>query len=158
MPALNVGDAAPPFELSADDDSTLSLAALAGDWAVVYFYPRDNTPGCTTESCAFRDNYAAFRSLDAQILGVSADSLASHVRFKTKYDLPFKLLSDPDKTMLQAWGVWAEKKNYGRTYMGIVRSTYIVDPAGKIAAAWPKVRVKGHVEAVLAELTALRAE
>lgn len=156
MTALKVGEAAPRFTLNRDGGGTFSLDEVAGKWAIVYFYPRDNTPGCTTESCGFRDNYARFTAANAEVFGVSADSVASHDRFKGKYELPFPLLSDPDKEMLTQWGVWQEKKNYGRTYMGIVRSTYIVSPDGKIAAAWTKVRVKGHVDVVLQTLESLR--
>ncbi len=156
MSALAVGDAAPEFSLEADTGSHIALSDLGGKWAIVYFYPRDNTPGCTRESCDFRDNYARFQSANAEIFGVSADSIKSHIKFKTKYEFPFALLSDPDKEMLTEWGVWAEKKNYGRTYMGIIRTTYIIDPTGKVAAAWPKVRVKGHVDDVLATLEKLQ--
>ena len=156
MSVLQVGEPAPDFSLPADDGTTVSKAWLLGKWAIVYFYPRDSTPGCTTEGCDFRDNYARFQGANAAIFGVSADSLASHSRFKAKHDFPFLLLSDTDKAMLQAWGVWQEKKNYGKTYMGIVRTTVIVDPDGKVAAVWPKVRVKGHVDAVLEKLESLQ--
>lgn len=156
--ALNVGDNAPNFTLPADDDTTVELAALRGKWVIVYFYPRDNTPGCTTEACGFRDHHDDIvGSHDATVLGVSADSLKSHARFRAKHDLPFLLLSDPEHGMMEAWGVWAEKKNYGRTYMGIVRSTFIIDPKGVVAAAWTKVRVKNHVDTVIARLAELQA-
>ena len=154
--ALSVGDAAPDFDLPTDGGGRLSLGDLAGKWAIVYFYPRDNTSGCTKEACGFRDHYERLRSANAEVVGVSADSVQSHDRFKAKHELPFPLVSDPDKEMLAAWGAWGEKKNYGRTYMGIIRSTYIVDPEGRIAAAWPRVRVKGHVDAVLDRLEQLR--
>ena len=156
--ALNVGDIAPDFTLPADDGAEVHLADLRGQWVIVYFYPRDNTPGCTTEACAFRDQYAAFRDAkDAVILGVSADSIKSHVRFRAKHELPFRLLSDGDHEMMTAWQVWGEKKNYGRTYMGIIRSTFIINPAGEIAASWHNLRVKGHVDKVLARLIELQA-
>ena len=156
--ALCVGDIAPDFTLTADDDTTVSLSALRGSWVVVYFYPRDNTPGCTTEACDFRDRYDDLRgSADAQVFGVSADSLKSHARFSAKLGLPFRLLSDPDHTMMEAWQVWGEKKNYGKTYMGIIRSTFIIDPAGTIAAAWTNLRVKNHVDAVLTRLGELQS-
>ncbi len=156
--SLSVGDLAPAFSLPADDDSTVSLADHRGKWVVVYFYPRDNTPGCTTEACGFRDRHDELRGADqAEVFGVSGDSIKSHVRFRDKYELPFRLLSDADHSMMTAWGVWGEKKNYGRTYMGVIRSTFIVDPAGVIAAAWTKVRVKGHVDAVMTRLAELQA-
>lgn len=156
MTQLNVGDPAPDFRLPTDDGSELSLADLAGRWAIIYFYPKDNTSGCTAESCDFRDQYEHFADGDCAIVGVSADSVASHARFKAKHELPFRLVSDADKEMLTAYGVWAEKKNYGRTYMGIVRSTYIIGPDGRVAAAYTKVRVRGHVQAVLDELNKLQ--
>ncbi|HAN30854.1 MAG TPA: thioredoxin-dependent thiol peroxidase [Myxococcales bacterium] len=156
--SLEVGHVAPHFTLPAGDGSEVSLADLKGQWLVIYFYPRDNTPGCTTEACDFRDNTARLSAAsNAKVFGVSGDSIASHQRFSTKYELPFLLLSDEDHTMMTAWGAWGEKKNYGRTYMGVIRSTYIVDPTGHIAAAWPKVRVKGHVTAVLETLENLQA-
>ena len=156
--ALNVGDITPDFTLPADDDTSVHLAALQGQWVVLYFYPRDNTPGCTTEACDFRDRYADLGTNgEAQVFGVSADSLKSHVRFRAKLALPFRLLSDADHSMMEAWQVWAEKKNYGKTYMGIFRSTVIVDPTGVIAAAWTKVRVKNHVDTVVARLAELQA-
>ena len=156
--SLQVGDIAPDFTLPAGDGTEVRLQDLKGQWVIVYFYPKDNTPGCTTEACDFRDNAAAFAAAsDAQVFGVSGDSVASHQRFSAKYELPFKLLSDADHSMMTAWSAWGEKKNYGRTYMGVIRSTYIVDPTGHIAAAWPKVRVKGHVTTVLETLQQLQA-
>ncbi len=156
--ALCVGDIAPDFTLTADDDTVVSLSALRGSWVVLYFYPRDNTPGCTTEACDFRDRHEDLRgSADAQVFGVSADSLQSHARFSAKLALPFRLLSDPGHTMMEAWQVWGEKKNYGKTYMGIIRSTFIIDPAGTIAAAWVNLRVKNHVDAVLTRLGELQS-
>ncbi len=152
----NVGDAAPDFTLPADNGADVKIAALRGSWVVVYFYPRDNTPGCTTEACDFRDSYTGFGDARAIVLGVSGDSLASHGRFRDKYALPFRLLSDVDHAMMTAWGAWGEKTLYGKTSMGIIRSTYLVSPDGRIAAAWPKVKVKGHVSAVLDELARLR--
>ena len=151
---LTVGDKAPEFELPVDGGETISSADLAGKPYVVYFYPKDNTPGCTTESCDFRDHYAALRSLGAQVVGVSKDSVASHDRFKAKHELPFPLVSDADGSLHEAYGAWGLKKNYGREYMGTIRSTFLVGADGHVLESWPKVRVKGHVEAVLAALDA----
>jgi len=152
-----VGDIGPDFHLPADDGSTLHLAALRGRWVIVYFYPRDNTPGCTTEACDFRDRHGDFAASDAVVLGISGDSLASHGRFRDKFQLPFQLLSDGDRAAMVAWGAWGEKTLYGKTSMGIIRSTFLVAPDGRIAAGWPKVKVKGHVDEVLATLADLRA-
>jgi peroxiredoxin Q/BCP len=149
---LQAGDAAPAFSLPADDGSTLTLAALRGKKVVLYFYPRDNTPGCTREACGFRDAYARFRRAGAVVLGVSKDSLASHGKFKEKYALPFTLLSDADTTMMQAYGAWGEKSLYGRKFMGILRTTYVIDEKGKVKAVFPRVKPDGHAEAVLAAL------
>jgi peroxiredoxin Q/BCP len=158
MATIDVGSPAPTFELPADDGNTVRLGDLAGKWVIVYFYPRDSTPGCTTEACDFRDNHIRLRDeLDAVVLGVSGDSLKSHVRFRDKHELPFRLLSDVEHDMMEQWGAWGDKKMYGRTFKGVIRSTYIVDPNGQIAAAWPKVRVKGHVDDVIATLTSLKS-
>ncbi len=156
MATMSVGSPAPPFELPADDGSTVRLGDLQGRWVIVYFYPRDSTPGCTTEACDFRDNHQNLQAeLDAVVLGVSGDSLKSHVRFRDKHQLPFRLLSDPEHGMMERWSAWGDKKMYGRTFKGVIRSTYIVDPQGCIAAVWPKVRVKGHVQDVIETLTSL---
>jgi len=133
----------------------VSLADLAGTAFVLYFYPKDMTPGCTTEACDFRDNLARLQGAGVQVFGASKDSLARHDKFIDKHALSFPLLSDPDGSLCEAWGVWQEKKNYGRTYMGIVRSTFLVDGAGVVRQTWTKVRVKGHVDKVLAAVEAL---
>ncbi len=155
MATLQVGDLAPDFALLADDGTTVQLAALRGKPVILYFYPRDDTPGCTTEACDFRDRHAAVVGHGAVVLGVSPDAPKAHVKFKTKYGLPFTLLSDPLKTTLAAYGAFGRKIMYGKDVEGVIRSTYIVDKNGKIAAAWPKVSVKGHSDAVLAELAKL---
>ncbi|CAN1557234.1 Bcp Peroxiredoxin [Rhabdaerophilaceae bacterium] len=152
---LAVGTAAPPFALPGDGGKNISLADYAGKTLVLYFYPKDDTSGCTKEANEFnalRDDFAA---CNADILGVSADSVASHVKFKKKYDLGFALASDEEKAMLQAYGVWVEKSMYGRKYMGIERTTYLIDRAGKIARVWEKVKVPGHAEDALKAAKAL---
>lgn len=133
----------------------MSSASLAGAPYVLYFYPKDNTTGCTKEACDFRDSFPAFGRVRARVLGVSPDSEASHAGFTKKYGLPFTLLSDPDKVLAKAYGVWAKKQNYGREYMGIVRSTFVVDAKGVIQKAWRGVKVNGHVDAVLDAIKAL---
>jgi len=152
---LKVGDSAPVFELEADGGVTVRSKALSGKPYVVYFYPRDNTPGCTTEACDFRDNFARLEAAGVRVLGVSKDSVKSHDGFKAKHELPFTLLSDPDKTLHGAYGAWGTKKMYGKEVEGTIRSTFLVDARGRIAAAWPSVKVKGHVEQVLAAVEAL---
>jgi len=152
---LDAGDTAPEFTLPADGGQTIASADLAGKPYVVYFYPKDNTPGCTTEACDFRDSFARVTAAGATVLGVSKDSVKSHDNFKKKHELPFTLLSDGELTLHRAYGAWGMKKMYGREFEGTIRSTFLVGPDGKIAAAWPKVRVKGHVDAVLEALEAL---
>ncbi len=153
---LEVGTKAPEFCLPNQDDVEICLRDLKGKWIVLYFYPRDNTPGCTTEACEFTEAMPAFDDMDAIILGVSADSTKKHRSFIEKKELGITLLSDEETKMMQEYGVWALKKNYGKEYMGIVRSTYIINPKGEIAEAWTKVRVKGHVEAVQTRLKELQ--
>jgi peroxiredoxin Q/BCP len=152
---LGVGDRAPSFALLDHRGESLSSDELAGKPYVVYFYPKDDTPGCTTEACGFRDTVAEFADLGVRIVGVSPDSVASHQRFVSKYGLPFTLLSDPEQALASSYGVWALKKNYGREYMGIVRSTFLVDAGGVIRKAWRSVRVNGHVAEVQAAAAAL---
>ncbi len=154
---LKIGDPAPAFSLASDDGHIVSSGSLKGQRYVLYFYPKDDTPGCTVEACEFRDSYDVFRERGAEILGVSPDDVASHGKFKSKYELPFTLLSDPDHHVATRYGAWAEKTNYGKTYMGIVRSSYLIDPDGKIARAWPKVKADGHAAAVLEALEEARA-
>ena len=150
--ALTAGDKAPSFSLLDDTGKRVSLKDFAGKSLVLYFYPKDSTPGCTQESCDFRDNLNRLKSSGAAVVGVSADSVESHRKFKEKQGLTFPLLSDPDHEALEAYGVWQEKSLYGRKFMGIVRSTFIIDGKGKISKVFPKVSVKGHVDEVLAAL------
>ncbi len=149
MPAT--GQPAPPLA-GPTQDGRFDLADHRGKHVVVYFYPKDMTPGCTTEACDFRDAEARLQAAGAVVVGVSRDSVARHQKFVDKHDLNFPLVADEDGSITEAWGVWQEKKNYGRTYMGIVRSTFVVAPDGTIAQAWENVRVKGHVDKVLATL------
>ena len=147
--SLEVGSKAPDFSCAADGDRQISLADYAGKKLVIYFYPKDDTPGCTTEAIEFTAQAGAFAATNTEIVGVSADSVEKHEKFKTKHNLGVTLLSDPDQKMLQAYGVWVEKNMYGKKYMGIERATFLVGEDGKILYIWRKVRVKGHVDAVL---------
>lgn len=149
---LPIGSTAPDFSLKADDDKTVSLSSLRGKTVVLYFYPKDATPGCTQQACDFRDNLARVKAKGALVFGVSADSVDSHRRFKEKQSINFPLLSDPDKKVLNAYKVWQEKSLYGRKFMGIVRTTYVINGQGKIAHTFPKVKVNGHADAVLSVL------
>lgn len=149
---LDIGDEAPDFSLPSDDGSTVSLKDFRGRKVVLYFYPKDSTPGCTREACDFRDNMARIQSRGAVVLGVSRDSLKSHRKFRNKYDLSFPLLSDSKEEAVTAYGVLAGKTNLGRILGLIQRSTFIIDEAGRIQKVYRKVRVKGHVEQVLADL------
>lgn len=153
---LEVGQKAPEFCLPNQDDVEICLRDLKGKWIVLYFYPKDSTPGCTTEACEFTEAMPEFGNMDAIILGVSADSTKRHRNFIEKKDLTITLLSDESTEMIQEYGVWQLKKNYGKEYMGIVRSTFIIDPKGVVQAVWDKVRVKGHVEAVKEKLKELQ--
>ena len=147
---LEVGDKAPDFDMPTDGGGRVTLGDLQGKRVVLYFYPRDDTPGCTTEACAFRDAMPDFDKLDAVIIGVSKDTVAKHDKFKAKYDLPFTLASDEDGSVCEAYGVWQLKKFMGRESMGIVRSTFLIGPDGRIQEIWRKVKVKEHADAVLA--------
>lgn len=147
---LDVGDMAPDFDMPTDGGGRVKLSDLRGKSVVLYFYPRDDTPGCTTEACAFRDATPDFDKLDAVIIGVSKDTVAKHDKFKAKYDLPFTLASDEDGSVCEAYGVWQLKKFMGRESMGIVRSTFLIGPDGRIKEIWRKVKVKDHADAVLA--------
>lgn len=149
---LKVGDKAPDFAAADETGRTVKLADFKGKSVVLYFYPKDMTPGCTTEACSFRDNYSAIKKKGAVVLGVSKDSGASHVKFKDKYDLPFPLLADEDLKVIKAYGAWGERSMYGRKFMGIIRSTVVIGPDGKVKAVFPKVKVAGHTEEVLTVL------
>ena len=151
---LEVGDRAPEFALAADDGRTYALKDLRGRRVVLYFYPRDATPGCTTEACDFRDRQPAFAGAGATVLGVSGDDLKSHARFRSKHTLSFPLLSDPDHAVATAYGAYGEKVLYGKKSVGILRSTFVIGPDGAIEAVWQPVKVPGHAEAVLATVTA----
>jgi peroxiredoxin Q/BCP len=152
-----IGQPIPPFSLSDDQGATVTPQTLSGQWTVLYAYPKDATPGCTTEACDFRDNWARVQAAGAQVYGISKDSVASHQKFKAKQELPFPLLSDPDKTLLAPLGAFGKKIMYGKEVEGIIRSTFLIDPKGVIRHVWPKVSVKGHVEAVLDKLRELLA-
>ena len=144
-----VGDLAPDFTAPTDGGGSIRLKDLRGQQVVLYFYPKDNTPGCTTESCEFRDAQAEFEAKSAVILGISPDGVKSHDKFKSKFDLPFTLVSDEDHQIAESYGAWQEKSMYGRKYMGIQRSTFVIDQEGKITDVYAKVKVKGHVADVL---------
>lgn len=154
-PAPEVGAAAPDFTLETDGGDTVSLSDFRGQKVVIYFYPKDNTPGCTVEACGFRDLHPDFEGLNAVVLGVSRDSVKTHGNFKAKHELPFTLLSDPSAEMIAAYGSWGEKKFMGRTSIGILRTTVIVDEQGKVAKVYPKVKTKTHAEEVKADLEAM---
>lgn len=149
---LEVGQPAPEFALKDGSGNTVRLSDLRGKKVVLYFYPKDMTPGCTQEACDLRDRHDRLQAAGAVVLGVSPDSEKSHQKFAAKYELPFPLLADPDNTAASAFGVWKEKSMYGRTYMGIERSTFLIDEEGKIARIWPKVKVNGHADEILAAL------
>jgi len=153
MPAL--GKAAPAFTLDTDAGVKLSLKDLKGTPVVLYFYPKDDTSGCTVEACEFRDTMPRFKKSKAVILGVSPDPVKSHQKFKAKYDLPFTLLADTDHAVCEQYGVWKEKSMYGRKYMGVERTTFVIDGAGKVAKIFEKVKPKGHAEEVQAALAEL---
>jgi thioredoxin-dependent peroxiredoxin len=150
--SLQVGDLAPDFSMPTDDGRTISLRDLRGRKVVLYFYPKDDTPGCTKEACSFRDNLPTFSGINAEIVGVSRDDSDSHRAFRDKYALNFMLASDTDGSVVNDYGVWKEKSMYGKTFMGIERSTFLIDENGKVEAIWPRVQVDGHTEAVLAAL------
>lgn len=149
---LSIGDKAPDFSMPSDGGGTVSLSDFNGRYLVLYFYPRDDTPGCTKEAIGFSETKGAFDGLNASILGISKDTAAKHDKFIAKHDLKVSLGSDESGEMIDRYGVWVEKKNYGKTYMGIERATYLIGPDGKILEIWRKVRVKDHVEKVLTAL------
>ena len=150
----DVGDKAPAFALEDQNGVTHNLADYVGKWVVLFFYPKDNTPGCTKEACSFNENLPEVDSKNAVVFGVSADSVSSHVRFAEKFSLGFPLLSDSDREVIQAYDVWKEKNMYGKKKMGIVRTTYLIDPDGVIANVWRKVKVDGHTQQVLDAIAA----
>lgn len=150
-----VGKKAPAFKGVTDAGEKVSLADFKGQNVVLYFYPKDDTPGCTKEACAFRDEVKAFKKMNAVIIGVSPDSQSSHEKFKSKHKLNFSLIVDEDRAICEAYGVWVEKNMYGRKYMGVQRATFLIDGAGKIAAIWPKVKVENHTEEILDALSEL---
>lgn len=152
---IEPGKNAPPFTLAADDGTKVKLADLKGRPVVLYFYPKDDTPGCTKEACAFRDRQADLARCGAAVFGVSPDTVESHVKFRDKYQLNFRLLADPDHAVAEKYGAWREKNMYGKKTMGIQRSTYLIDADGKVARVWQRVQVDGHDEEVLAALKAL---
>jgi peroxiredoxin Q/BCP len=152
---IEEGQSAPDFTLQADDGSAVRLSALRGKPVVLYFYPKDDTPGCTREACSFRDRKPELAAHGAAVLGVSADDVASHVKFRDKYSLNFPLLADPDHRVAAAYGAWREKNMYGKKSMGIQRSTFLIDAAGRVSKVWKRVEVDGHDAQVLAALEAL---
>lgn len=149
---LEVGTKAPDFTLNNKEGNPVSLSDFLGKKVVLYFYPKDNTPGCTRQACAFAGAYEGFRQKNVEVIGISRDSVASHVRFAEKYSLPFILLSDPDRVAIEAFGVWQEKKLYGKVSMGVVRTTFIIDEEGRITAIMPRVKPDTNAAEVLAQL------
>jgi peroxiredoxin Q/BCP len=152
-----VGQAAPDFSLTDDGGASRSLSDARGKWVVLYFYPKDDTPGCTTESCEFRDAIADVDSRDAEVWGVSILGSASKAAFKRKFSLPFPLLADENHTVAEQYGTWVEKTNYGKSYWGVKRSTFLIDPSGVVARVWPTVKPEGHAAEVLLALDEERA-
>jgi len=150
---LEVGTQAPDFTLPDQNGNRHSLSDYRGKEVILYFYPKDNTPGCTKQACGFAERYPQFIEKGAVVLGISKDSVASHKKFEEKYGLPFTILSDPELVAIQAYDVWQEKKNYGKTYMGVVRTTYLIDEEGKIAKAFDKVKAADNPEQMLGELS-----
>ena len=153
--SVKPGDKAPDFTLATDGDGNVTLSKLKGKKIILYFYPKDDTSGCTSEACGFRDSLPKFGRTDATVIGISRDTVASHDRFKKKYDLPFMLASDEEGKVCEAYGTWVEKSMYGRKYMGIERATFLIDPKGVVRNVWHKVKVPGHVEEVLAAAKAI---
>ena len=150
---LKVGDKAPDFILKNEQNQDVTLSDFIGKKVVIYFYPKDNTPGCTKEACSFRDVYDDILEAGAVVIGISKDNASSHENFKDKHNLPFYLLSDPNNTVIEAYGAWQEKKMFGKTYMGILRSTFIIDENGNIIKLYPKVKIDTHAEEVLKALS-----
>jgi peroxiredoxin Q/BCP len=152
-----VGDLAPDFTLPDDTGTLRTLSAERGRWLVLYFYPKDDTPGCTTESCEFRDAYATYQDAGAEVWGISILGSGSKAAFKARFGLPFALIADEEHRVAEQYGVWVEKMNYGKTSMGIARVTFLIDPDGRIARVWDKVKPEGHAEAVLAAIHEAKA-
>jgi peroxiredoxin Q/BCP len=152
MSELTVGAKAPLFSLTDQDEKTISLAELKGKTVVLYFYPKDDTPGCTTEACTYRDEHSAFQKKGAVVLGISPDDEDSHAKFADKFSLPFSLLADHEHKIAEAYGVWVKKSMYGKEYMGVERSTFVIGPDGKLTAVFRKVKAGEHVAEVLATL------
>jgi peroxiredoxin Q/BCP len=153
---ITIGKAAPPFSISDQDEKPRKLSEFKGRWVVLYFYPRDETPGCTVEACEFTAGLRGFAKLDAEVLGCSPDTPESHRKFAKKQGLRLTLLSDPDHETMEAYGAWGDKILYGRKFRGVIRSTVLIDPAGKVAHHWKKVKAKGHAESVLAKIEELK--
>ncbi len=153
--SLQKGHLVSDFTLTGSNGETLSLSSLEGSTIVIYFYPKDNTPGCTAESCSFRDFHSEFHSLNTVVIGISPDDLKSHKKFVDKFSLPFTLLCDTEQTVSQMFGVWKEKNMYGKTYMGVERSTFVISSERKLLQEWRKVKVEGHVEEVLAYIKSI---
>jgi peroxiredoxin Q/BCP len=153
---IKEGQAAPAFKAQDDEGNWVSLGDFKGQHMVLYFYPKDDTPGCTAEACSFRDEWAEFKTRGIAVLGVSADSIEAHQKFKAKFHLRFPLLSDPDKKMINDYGVWKEKSMYGKKYMGIERTTFIIDQHGKIEKIFPKVKVTDHVDDILESFSTIK--
>ena len=157
MAKIQINSPAPDFKLADQSGKIHQLSDYVGKWLLIYFYPRDNTPGCTTEACTLRDAWSALSDLGAVVLGVSADSVASHLRFAKQFTLPFPLLADEDKTMIEAYDVLIEKSMFGKKFLGIKRSSFLIDPKGKIAKIYPKVKPSEHAQEVLQDLAKLIA-
>jgi peroxiredoxin Q/BCP len=156
MSTIEVGKKAPTFTLQDETGAKVKLSDFAGQWVVLYFYPKDDTPGCTVEACEFTSGLAGFEKLDAVVFGCSRDSAESHRKFIAKYKLKVKLLSDPEHAVMEKYGAWGEKSNYGKKSLGVIRSTVLIDPTGKVADHWPTVKAAGHAEKVRAKLAELR--
>lgn len=155
---VEIGKKAKDFKLKDEQGDEVRLEDMRGKWVVVYFYPKDNTPGCTTEALQFTEKINDFRKMNAEVVGISPDSCQSHQKFMVKHDLKIKLLADPDHKVLEAYGAWGDKKMYGKSFLGVNRSTILIDPQGKIAHHWPKVKAKGHADEVAAKLAELVAK
>lgn len=155
--ALKIGDKAPEFSLPDQDGKTHALKDYAGKWVLLYFYPKDDTPGCTTEACGIRDRWSDFKKAGLVVIGASTDPVKKHAKFAAKYELPFTLLADEEKTLVKAYEVWAPKKFMGREFLGTLRRSFLIDPHGKIAKTYENVKPKEHAEEILADLKAFNA-